>query len=110
MAKKMFVTGATGFIHPAFHHDFSKFKQNCDAGREAVEALGPGLFLRHAGFDGFPAQAWQAITDELPAEVHWKARRGHARALLRIACSHGTLPRRAWSSALRSERRRMLTP
>lgn len=32
---------ADAVIHTAFNHDFTKFKQNCEADRTVIEALGP---------------------------------------------------------------------
>jgi len=35
--------GVDGVIHTAFNHDFSKFMANCEADRQAVEAMGSAL-------------------------------------------------------------------
>ena len=34
---------ADAVIHTAFNHDFTKFKQNCEADRKVIEALGSAL-------------------------------------------------------------------
>jgi nucleoside-diphosphate-sugar epimerase len=64
---------ADGVIHTAFNHDFSRFAENCDLDRRAIEALGAGLMgsdkpLLVTSGTARLAPGRMAVETDLPAE------------------------------------------
>jgi nucleoside-diphosphate-sugar epimerase len=77
---------ADGVIHTAFNHDFSKFAENCETDRRAIEALGSALegsdhpLLVTSGL-ALLAQGRAATEDDVPAPSFPRASEAAADAL-----------------------------
>ncbi len=82
---------ADGVIHTAFNHDFSKFAANCEADRQAIEAMGSALagsdrpFLITSGTGMGSAAAGQPATEATFNPHHPNPRKASELAGLAVA-------------------------
>ena len=86
-----------GVIHTAFIHDFSKYKENCEIDRRAIEALGSALVgsdrplivtsvtAPEEAAAAVAAQGVLASVVRLPPSVHGEGDRGFVPILINIA-------------------------